>query len=166
MAGSRRRLSPCDEGSSEQGQASVVGGDYGSTSVIGRSQNSVVGSANSSMCPFSPRRMMEACSDGPAIYLTNDDRREENDMYPGPSDTDWQVAKFQHRELLAMAQHQQFVASILAATTDARPMSTPIRRQLDTLLVRAGQRLQGAQAVARESGVSTTPVELELGATA
>lgn len=112
------------------------------------------------MCPTSPRRMMEACSDGPAIHLTNDDTREENDMYPGPNDTDWQVAKFQHRELVAMGQHQQFVASALAATTDPRPVATPIRRQLGTLLVRAGQRLQGAQAVARESGISTAPVEL------
>ncbi len=81
-------------------------------------------------------------------------------MYPGPNDTDWQVAKFQHRELVAMGQHQQFVASVLAATTDTRPVSTPIRHQLGTLLVRVGQRLQGAQAVARESGVSTAPVEL------
>jgi hypothetical protein len=112
------------------------------------------------MCPTSPQRMMEACPDGPAIYLTNDERREENDMYPGRNDTDWQVARFQHRELVAMGLHHQFVASALAATTDARPVSTPIRRQLGTLLVRAGQRLQGAQAVARESGVSTAPVKL------
>jgi hypothetical protein len=104
--------------------------------------------------------MMEACSDGPAMYLTNDERREENHMYPGPNDTDWQVAKFQHRELVAMGLHHQYVASVLAATIDARPVSTPIRRQLGTLLVHAGQRLQGAQAVARESGVSTAPVEL------
>jgi hypothetical protein len=104
--------------------------------------------------------MMDACSDGPAIHQTYDDTREENDMFPGPNDTDWQVAKFQHRELVAIGQHQQLVASVLAARTDARPMSTAIRRQLGNLLVHAGQRLQGAQAAARESGVSTASVEL------
>ena len=112
------------------------------------------------MCPTSLRRMMEACSDGPVIHLTNHDRREENDMYPGPNDTDWQVAKFQHRELVAIGQHQQCVASVLAARTDARPMSTAIRCRVGTLLVRAGQRLQGAQAAARESSVSIAPFEL------
>ena len=112
------------------------------------------------MCCLTRQRMMRTCPEGPASHLTSDDTREKNAMYPGPNDTDWQVAKFQHRELVAMGQHQQFVASILAATTDARPVSTPIRRQLGALLVRAGQRLQGAQAVVRESGVSTAPVEL------
>src|SRR5829696_1681050 len=85
-------------------------------------------------------------------------------MYPGPNDTDWQVAKFQHRELVAMGLHQQFAASALASalapTVDRGPESTGIKQQLGTLLVRAGQRLQGAQAVARESRVSTAPVEV------
>jgi hypothetical protein len=63
-------------------------------------------------------------------------------MYPGPNDTDWQVAKFQHRELVAMGQHQQFVARVLTATPSARPASPSIRRQLGTLLVCVGQRLQ------------------------
>jgi hypothetical protein len=98
------------------------------------------------------------------MYLTNDDTREENDMYPGPNDTDWQVAKFQHRELVAMGLHQQFAASALASalapTVDRGSGATEIRQQLGTLLVRAGQRLQGAQAVARESGVCTAPVGL------
>jgi hypothetical protein len=91
-------------------------------------------------------------------------------MYPGPNDTDWQVARFQHRELVAMGLHQQFAASALASApapkVDRGAGSTGIRQQLGTLLVRAGQRLQGAQAVARKSGASTAPVELELGATA
>ena len=85
-------------------------------------------------------------------------------MYPGPNDTDWQVAKFQHRELVAMGLHQQFavraLASALAPKVDRGPGSTGIRRQLGTLLVRAGQRLQGAQGLARESGVSTASGEL------
>jgi hypothetical protein len=91
-------------------------------------------------------------------------------MYPGPNDTDWQVARFQHRELVAMGLHQQLAASALASalapTVDRGPGLTGIRQQLGTLMVRAGQRLQGAQAVARKSGVSTAPVELELGAIA
>ena len=85
-------------------------------------------------------------------------------MYPGPNDTDWQVAKCQHRELVAMGLHQQFAASALASalapTVDRGPGWTGIRQQLGTLLVRAGQRLQGAQVVARESVVSTAPGEL------
>ena len=85
-------------------------------------------------------------------------------MYPGPNDTDWQVAKFQHRELVAMGLHQQFAASALASAPvpkgDRGPGSTGFRQQLGTLLVRVGQRLQGAPAVARECGVSTAPVEL------
>jgi hypothetical protein len=85
-------------------------------------------------------------------------------MYPGPNDTDWQVARFQHRELVAMGLHQQLAASALASAlapkVDRGAGSTGIRQQLGTLLVRAGQRLQGAQAVARESGVSTAPGEL------
>jgi hypothetical protein len=107
--------------------------------------------------------MLQPCPDGPASHLTSADTREETDMYPGPNDTDWQVAKFQHRERVAMGLHQQFAASALASaltpTVDRGPGSTGIR-QLGTLLVRAGQRLQGAQAVARESGVSTAPGEL------
>ncbi len=85
-------------------------------------------------------------------------------MYPGPNDTDWQIAKFQHRERMAMGLHQQSVASALssalAPSVDHGPGSTGIRQQLGTLLVRVGQRLQGAQAVARESGSSTAPGEL------
>jgi hypothetical protein len=72
-------------------------------------------------------------------------------MYPGPNDTDWQVAKFQHRDAVARGQRQQYVASLLSETSNARPVSTAARRQLGALLVRAGQRLQGAQAMTRDS---------------
>jgi hypothetical protein len=85
-------------------------------------------------------------------------------MYPGLNDTDLQVAKFQYRELVSMGLHQQFAASALASApapkVDRGPESTGIRRQLGTLLVRAGQRLKGAQVIARESGVSAAPGEL------
>lgn len=80
-------------------------------------------------------------------------------MYPGPNDTDWEVAKFQHRERVAMGLHQQLAASALASalgpSVERGPESTRIRQQFGALLVRAGQRLQGAQSVARASGVSS-----------
>ena len=76
-------------------------------------------------------------------------------MYPGPNDTDWQVARFQHREMVAMGLHQQFAASALASPlapkVDRGPGSTSIRQRLGTLLVRAGQHLQGANAITRKS---------------
>ena len=65
-------------------------------------------------------------------------------MYRGPNDTDWQVAKFQHRELVATGQHQQMVASVLATKSHARPVSPAARRYLAALLVRVGQRLTSA----------------------
>jgi hypothetical protein len=104
--------------------------------------------------------MMGACSDGPTIQSTNDDTQKEHDMYPGPNDTDWQVAKFQHRELVAVGQHQQLVAGVLAAPTEAHRTPTAIRRQLGMLLVRTGQRLQGTQAFPREESSSAMPAEL------
>ena len=94
---------------------------------------------------------MQPCPEGPASHLTNEDRREDDVTPARPSDTDWQVARFQHRELVAKGQRQQFVASALSATSDTRPVSTSVRLQLGTLLVRAGQRLQGAQAITRNS---------------
>ncbi len=69
-------------------------------------------------------------------------------MYPGLSDTDWQVAMIQHRQLVAEGQYQQFVASNLATATGHGLKSATIR-QFGTLLVRAGQRLQGAHSVTK-----------------
>jgi hypothetical protein len=77
----------------------------------------------------------------------NEDRREVNDMYPGPNDTDWQVAKFQHRQAMAKGQHQQMVASTMTATTAPRSRLVTIRQQFGVALLRAGERLLGAHGV-------------------
>jgi hypothetical protein len=108
--------------------------------------------------------MLQPCSGGPASHLTSNDTREETDMYPGPNDTDWEVAKFQHRERVTIGMHQQLAASALASAPAASvyrdPESTRIRQLLGTLLVRAGQRLQGTQALTRTGSVSTATGEL------
>jgi hypothetical protein len=71
-------------------------------------------------------------------------------MYPGLSDADRQVAEFRYRHLVAEGQRQQFAASARPATRTGR-QSPAIRHQIGTLLVRAGQSLQGAQAMAKET---------------
>jgi hypothetical protein len=62
-------------------------------------------------------------------------------MYPGPNDTDWQVAQFQHRELVHKGQRQQVVARALSATADPCPPSTAVRPRLGTHQQQAIQRL-------------------------
>lgn len=85
-------------------------------------------------------------------------------MYPGPNDTDWEVAKFQHRERVTMGLHQQLATAAcqgaLAPLVDRRSKLRIIRLQVGVLLVRTGQRLQGAQSVAGASSVPGVPGEL------
>jgi hypothetical protein len=104
------------------------------------------------MCCLTRQRMMRTCPEGPASHLTSDDTREKNAMYPGPNDTDWQVAQLEHRQAVAVGQYQQFVATALASTSNSRPMSTVVRHKLGTLLVRTGQRLQHGYASERPRG--------------
>ena len=81
-------------------------------------------------------------------------------MYPGLSEVDCRVAEFRYQQMLVDGQHQQVVEGARPAAAGTRSVSMSLRQQVGTLLVSAGQRLQGAQAVARESGVSTAPFEL------
>lgn len=64
-------------------------------------------------------------------------------MSPAPNDTDWQVGKARHREMVAIGQHQQFIACALAlsATRDRR---VSLRRQLTTALAPAKPRFVAA----------------------
>ena len=72
-------------------------------------------------------------------------------MYPASNDTDWQVAKFQHREMVAIGQHQQFVASALVHQVERGHRSATIRQQLGAVLLRASHRLRGEQGVSPRS---------------
>ena len=72
-------------------------------------------------------------------------------MFMGLSEADGQVAMLRHHELVAEGQHQQFVTRMCVTSANTHPRSTAIRQQLGTLLVRAGQSLQGAHAVTRGS---------------
>jgi hypothetical protein len=81
-------------------------------------------------------------------------------MYPGLNDTNSQVAKFQHRQMVAEGQYQQYVASMMTATSRPRMVSTAIRHRLGTLFVRASQHFPRAQPAARERCASTPSGEL------
>jgi len=72
-------------------------------------------------------------------------------MYPGLSDADCQVAEFHYRQLVNEGQRQHIAAGARPASGAARLISGSVRQQVNALLVCAGQRLQGVQAVTRES---------------
>jgi hypothetical protein len=81
-------------------------------------------------------------------------------MYPGLSDADCQVAAFRYRQLVDEGQRQQVSTGLRSASGVTRLVSGSVRRQVGTLLVRAGQRLQGVQAVTNESLVPTSTREV------
>ena len=72
-------------------------------------------------------------------------------MYPGLSEADCRVAEFRYQQMRVEGQHQQFVAGVRPAAAGIRPVSASLRQQAGALLVCAGHRLQGVQAVTRES---------------
>jgi hypothetical protein len=71
-------------------------------------------------------------------------------MYPGLSDADCQVAAFHYRQLVNEGQRQQMSAGARPASGLTRLMARSARRQVGALLVCAGQRFQGVQAVSGE----------------
>ena len=81
-------------------------------------------------------------------------------MYPGLSDADCQVAAFRYRQLVNEGQRQQISADARLATSSTRLMSGSVRRHVGALLVCAGQRLQGVQAVTSEGFVPTATGEM------
>ncbi len=81
-------------------------------------------------------------------------------MYPGLSDADCQVAAFHYRQLVDEGQRQQVSAGARRASGVTPSVSRSARRQIGALLVRAGQRLQGVQAVTHESLVPTSTGEV------
>jgi hypothetical protein len=85
-------------------------------------------------------------------------------MYPGLSDVDCQVATFHYRQLVNEGQRQQVSAGARPASGGSRVVSRSVRQQIGKLLMHAGQRLQGVQAVTSE-GFGRTPTG-EVGAIA
>lgn len=79
-------------------------------------------------------------------------------MVPGYSGIDCRVAEFRYQLKLVETPHRQFVANPCPSSPSIRSMSPSLRQQLGTLLVHAGERLQGAQAVITESLDSTQTV--------
>jgi hypothetical protein len=72
-------------------------------------------------------------------------------MFPGLTAADCQVAAFRYQQLVNEGQQQQFVAGNLSASVDILPLPTVVRKQLGTLMARAGQRLRGARTGTRDS---------------
>lgn len=76
-------------------------------------------------------------------------------MYPGLSDTDCWIAELNYRQLVDEGLREQLIAGARAGTPDIRSMVTSVftagRQRLGAFLVRTGHRLQGVQAVPRDS---------------
>ena len=81
-------------------------------------------------------------------------------MYPGLSYADCQVATFRYSQLVNEGQRQQISADARPAARFTRLVSGCIRRYVGALLVCAGQRMQGVQAVTREGLVPTATGEV------
>jgi hypothetical protein len=81
-------------------------------------------------------------------------------MYPGLSDADCQVATLRYRQLVGEGQRQQISAGARLATGITRVVSGSVRRQVGALLVCAGQRLQGVQAVTSQGLTPTAASEM------
>lgn len=84
-------------------------------------------------------------------------------MYPGPNDTDWQVARFQHREMVAMGLHQQFAASALASAlaprVDRGHGPSTIRPRFATALMQASRLLLGGNVATGDGSRRATSIE-------
>ena len=81
-------------------------------------------------------------------------------MYPGLSDTNCQVANLHYRQLVNEGLRQQLVAGAHPASGVSRLVSGSVRRQVGALLVCAGQRLQGVQAVTSQGLTPTAASEM------
>jgi hypothetical protein len=68
-------------------------------------------------------------------------------MQPGLSETDCQIAMLRYAALVAEGQHQQSLRGMRSASPGSRPAVTAIRRNVGTLLVKIGQRIEGRHAV-------------------
>jgi hypothetical protein len=67
------------------------------------------------------------------------------------SETDFQMVMHRNHEMVARGLHEQFVASVLPASTGTPAIVTVLRQQLGLLVVRVGQRLQSEHALTTAS---------------
>lgn len=81
-------------------------------------------------------------------------------MVPGYSAINCRVAEFRYQLKLVESPHRHFAAKPWPESPGIHPMSSSLRQQLGMLLVRAGQYLQGKQAMARESLSPTSNEEV------
>lgn len=79
-------------------------------------------------------------------------------MYPAPNDTDWQVGRFQHREMVAIGLRQQFAASVLTAAPAPGAACdggrVTLRRYCEAALLYLRHRLRGGQAASGQSATT------------
>ena len=81
-------------------------------------------------------------------------------MVPGYSGIDSRVAELRYRLKLVETQLRRFVTNPCPAAAGFRSMFPSLRHRLGTILARAGQRLQGVQAITRESLAPTSKGEV------
>jgi len=81
-------------------------------------------------------------------------------MYPGLSDTDCQVANLHYRQLVNEGLRQQRIAGAGPAPVVTGSVYASVRRRVGALLVCAGQRLQGVQAVTSQGLTPTAASEM------
>src|SRR3954447_3947991 len=112
------------------------------------------------MCRRCSQRMMRLCLERTGGGPTNNDSREEKAMYPGLSEADCQVAAFHYRQLVNDGQRQQISAGTHSAPRITHVVSRSLRQQIGVLLVCAGERLLGVQAVTTEGLVPTSTGEM------
>lgn len=92
------------------------------------------------MCRSARERSMSACPDVPRIKLWQDSRKA-NDMLPGSSAIEFEVAWGRHQQLVQDGLHEQRKATHLPASGRARSMLSAIRASWASLLVGACLRL-------------------------
>ncbi len=88
-----------------------------------------------------PERTMSAYPDGPGS-LPHRISRKANNMIPGVSANECQVAWIHYQQLVKDGLHEQFVATQLPAPASARSKPRAIRHQLGALLNRFWRSLQ------------------------
>lgn len=81
-------------------------------------------------------------------------------MVPGYSGIDCRVAGFRYQQKLVETQHRWFVTNPYPSSPGFRSMFASLRHRLGLLRVCTGQRLQGGQAITRESLALTSNGEV------
>src|SRR4051812_9831301 len=92
------------------------------------------------MCRTARERTISACPDDPSIKPSQDSRKA-NDMLPGLSSVEGQVAWIRHQQLVKEGLHEQFMATHLPVPASAHSPRSVIRDRWTALLVGAWRSL-------------------------